>query len=142
MAFSRSFEPVPIQVAVGAVSATATRGAGVAVPGNFWYLKAVDLTDVAAVAGDNTNRYVVTINKGTIAAPVPIVSFDLNLASGGLVAHTPKSIPLTAVSEALRTLMTTDVLHAVLTKNGTAVNFTNLTVTFWLTSVVDKAAAA
>jgi hypothetical protein len=141
VAFSRSFEPVPLQIQLGALSVTATRSFGGLIPGSYWFLKALELTDAQAIVGDAANRWTITVNKGTPAAPVAIVSYDM-IAGQSLVAHTPKSIPLGSVSEALRTLAPSDILHAVVQKQGTAPNFVAGVLTCWLTSVVDKAAAA
>jgi hypothetical protein len=141
VAFSRSLEPVALQAQLGTLAATGTRSAGALIPGENWYLKAVELADAQAIVGDNANRWTIAINKGTVAAPVLIKTYDM-VAGQNLVANTPKSIPLTGVSEAARTLAPSDILHAVLTRNGTAPAFVAGCLSFWVTSVVDKGAAA
>ncbi len=127
--------PVAVKVRFQTISATATRSCGFLLPFDG---EVIDLyvCDKTAITGDNTNRYALSFNKGTVASPTAITTLDF-VAATNLTANVPRQVALSAISETTKRVTTTDNLHVVATKNGSAANLDDFEVTFLVAPAYD-----
>ena len=134
MAHTKANEEVPWKVPIS-LSATGTRSFGGLPPTGEYEVKRIQVCNSATITGDNTNHWLISFNKGTIASPTAITTLDL-VTGVDLTANVPRNVSITAVTSALRRLATTDVLHVVCTKTSSP-DALACDVIFWVIPVRD-----
>ncbi len=136
MSYIKTKEPIPYQMSFGTVNATTTK----TFHSNCQFkgeVVSIEVWDNTAQTADNTNRFSFSFNKGSVATPTAIQTLDMNVAGGGLTANVAKVVSVAAVTDATKRVTTTDLLHAVMTKNGAPTTVTDLWVTFWVIPTYD-----